>query len=197
LHFFSYKKIDNFYKPQFVNLLNDSVVNQSKVSSIYKDYYNDTICILNYRDKNQLLIWNIKQYNDVKLSQIIDTCKLELDQELRTRYVNVSESFVSLTIRNKLNTIEDKILINFNSNGKYKKIKHKKFLYFYLNCNKISFIVNKDYYDLKININPGSDFMICKSNGNFYIVLLYTLNGTYVNSDDLYKMINPDLYDKE
>ena len=204
MELYCYKNVKTFQKPsKIVSIFNDSIANNSTIKSIYKDYFDDTICVLNYKNKFQFLIWNIKKFENISLLNIKDTSSIKFktykkQHDKNSAYETIREPLFNLKVRLKLNSPENKITICFNDTCNYKTRKSKNYIDFYTKCNNIDCIINPKYYDFRIKRNSDSnfDFIVCKWNDNFYIIMSYSTDGTNINSNNFYKILNPKLYER-
>ncbi len=192
---YGYKKSNDLFYPHKLEPLNDSIVKQISIESLYIDGRNDSIYLLQFRDEYQIILWNIAQYKNMTITNIGDNKKLQLEQENGEYYSKIivaEQPLIEIKTKMKLPN-EQRLSLCFNRNSFVKKNKRtKNYLYYYLKCNQIGFSSKPNYFDLIINKGSNSDvnFMVYTSKGKFYLVLMYSLRNKNLSSDMLYKIIN-------
>ncbi|MEI8202870.1 MAG: hypothetical protein WCH34_07660 [Bacteroidota bacterium] len=194
-YLYGYDDSEVLNKPKTLRPLNDSIFEQLAIKKLFTNSLKDSIFIFTYKSDYLLLLWKIEQYSSIQINKIIEnkTIHVKIKDFNDHNYISVSENpILKFEIRIKLPD-EDKLFLCFNDDCEIiKSERTNKYLYYYTNCHRIGLSSKQDYCDALISNgnNSESDFMICSSKGNFYLLLLYSIKDKKVDYDMLFNMIN-------
>jgi len=194
-NFFGYKESNDLFRPKKLGIINDTIVKQLIVKSLYVNSYNDSIYILKYKKEFQIILWRIEQFSNISIRDIIEDSHNQMTIEKGNNYSDIivcENPLVEIKARNRLGK-EHKLKICFSDKGSIKQFnKNKNFIYLDMKCDEIGLSLSPNYCDLLINkgSHSSSNLLVYNSSGRFYVIFLYSLYNRDIRSDMLYKMIN-------
>jgi hypothetical protein len=179
-------------------LLNDSICAKTRIKKLYSNRLGDSIYILKYKEKYQLVLWAIHQSTNLAFSNQIDTNQVfQWEPEQVTYYctVNLLNKEHAYFDSKAFLPSKQNISIHFNGCSNIQLLrKSDKYQYYHLKAGNI-YLINEPnkYYDCNFGLAYGTDadFMAITLNNTLYLLALYSLDsGENIDSEELFRIMN-------
>ncbi len=195
-NFLGYSEVSRFsvYFPHKAGFFKNSVREEIIIKSLKTNIFNDSMYSINYGDSCNILLWIIRQNQNVSMRTTTDTIqKILKSADFAGVFYTYPDS--KLTIKSKLFLHDFKdIFVSFDNCKEVQNIVNNSTCqYYYLKPGVIYLTPNGNKnYDIELGLNTHSDanFMVYTMNNKLYIFLLYYPYKIKISPNALLGIIN-------
>lgn len=171
----------------------DSACEKITIKTLKTNLFNDSMYSLNYGDSCAMLVWIIKQSQDVSFSSSVDIGQEALQPGIQGVFYTYPNSRVKIGSGLFLHNFKN-ISVKFGNCTDIRNIiKNDRCQYYYLEAGSIYLTSDgNSNYDISLGLYKYLDvnFMVYTTNNKLYIFLLYSLYKTRIDPDELLRIIN-------